>query len=136
MTGEITHRGKIDLKVIAMVTLVNGTILVLCLLNNIWIGVAICMLMTIFFIIVNAATYYKITTTGKLIIRSGIHERFVINIDEIEEIQSTRLITNASALSKERLHIRYKGKSIFVSPRDREKFIADLKAVNSNLKLS
>jgi hypothetical protein len=133
MTRDIIHRAKIELTVLMIVALVNGTMLILCLMNGIWIGAGICIVMTIFFVAVYAGTYYKITATDKLVIKSGIHEKFVINIHEIQRIQSTRAVTNASALTRERLRISYKGKSILVSPRDSQKFLEDLGAINSNI---
>jgi hypothetical protein len=133
MTGNIIHRAKIEITILFIVALVNGTVLILCLMNGNWIGAAICVLMTVFFITVSAGTYYKITSGDKLVIKSGIHEKFVINIHEIKSIEPTRAVTNASALTRERLRISYKGKSIFVSPRNSQKFMEDLKAINSNI---
>jgi hypothetical protein len=133
MTQEIIHRAKIEITILLIVLLINGTVLGLCLLNDIWIGAAICIVMTAFFLAVSAGTSYKITSTDKLVIKSGIHEKFVINIHEIQGIQSTSAVTNASALTRERLRIRCKGRSILVSPRDNKKFLDDLIAINGNI---
>ena len=75
----------------------------------------------------------QITDDHRLFIKCGVLESFDIHINDIEWIKKSNELTNAPALSTDRLEIGYKGGRILVSPRDKNKFIEDLKKVNSKL---
>jgi hypothetical protein len=73
------------------------------------------------------STAYTLTSRA-LLIRSGPF-RWSIPLREITEVTPTRSALSSPALSLDRLRIRYASNSIImVSPEDRRRFLADLKA--------
>lgn len=81
-----------------------------------------------FFEAILRSTYYMIEGATLLIRSSGITWR--VPIAEIRSITPTRSPSSSPALSLDRLQIEYGGRRILVSPEDRHKFIAALRAVN------
>lgn len=67
-----------------------------------------------------------------LIARSGPF-RWRVPIDEIDSITPTRDPSSAPALSLDRLSIRYGARELLVSPRNREQFVAALRAMNPKI---
>lgn len=60
-------------------------------------------------------------------------ESFDIHIDDIEWIKKSNEWSNAPALSLDRLEIGYKGGRILISPKDKKKFVEDLKKINPKI---
>jgi len=78
-------------------------------------------------------TYYTIIE-NKLLIKSGLIINKTIDIASIKRIKATIDMSSAPALSTDRLEITYsQDKFVFVSPEDKEGFIAQLKAVNEGI---
>ena len=77
-------------------------------------------------------TTYYVVERDELLIRSAMF-RWRIPIGRIESIEPTNNPLSSPALSLDRLDIRYGGKSILVSPEDREGFMAALMAVNPRI---
>jgi len=77
-----------------------------------------------------ASTYYKIGP-DYLLVRCGPF-RFNIPLAEISGITPSNSLLSSPALSLDRLRIEYgQGKSLMVSPRDKEQFVRDIQAAQS-----
>ena len=73
------------------------------------------------------STYYEIDGRD-LVVRSGPF-RWRVPLDSIESVRPSRNPLSSPALSLDRLEVRYgAGKWLLISPRDRERFLADLAA--------
>lgn len=72
-----------------------------------------------------ASTYYRIEASA-LIVRSGPF-RWTVPLSEIRSVRPSRSLMSSPALSLDRVRIDYgRGRSLLVSPRDREGFIATI----------
>lgn len=133
MKSEIIHKSKIGLEILIPLILILGTVTTLMIINGVWLGLAICGLVIFFIANIYTSTSYKITSDNRLLIKCGIIETFDIDIMEIEWIKKTSELTSAPALSIDRIEINYKGGRVVISPADKEKFMSDLRKVNSNI---
>lgn len=133
MNARIIHRSRIGFEILIPVLLVLGVVLTFMIIHAVWLGVVIICLTTLFVVNIYTQTYYTITPDDHLIVKCGILETFEINIHDIEWIRKTTELTNAPALSVYRLEISYKGGRILVSPKNRDKFIADLRKINPRI---
>ena len=133
MTKDIIHRSKIGLEILIPTVLVLGTVMAILILNSIWIGIVVCGLIILLITNIYTGTFYKITTDNRLLIKCGILETFEIDIKEIEWIKKTKELSNAPALSIDRLEINYKGGRVLVSPKDKKRFIDDLRKLNPKI---
>lgn len=129
-SGDIVHRSKIGLEILIPTVLILGTVTTIVIIQAVWFGVIICGLVIMLLVNVYTGTTYKITTGKRLLIKCGILETYDIDIMEIEWIKKTHEITSSPALSIDRLEINYKGGRVLISPRDKKKFMEDLKKVN------
>ena len=69
-----------------------------------------------------------------LLVQSGIF-RWQIPISEIESITPTRNPLSSPAASLDRLDVRYSGgRSLLISPRDRDRFLEAVKVVNPSIR--
>ena len=132
-SGDTTHRSKIGLEILIPTALILGTVTTIVIIHAVWIGIIICSLGILLLVNVYTGTTYKITTGKRLLIKCGILETYDIDIMEIEWIKKCNEITSAPALSIDRLEINYKGGRVLISPRDKKKFITDLKQVNPKI---
>ncbi len=75
------------------------------------------------------------TITGdKLYIRCGILFRMTLHINRIMEISHKSTILSSPALSARRICLRYGRKNcVYVSPKDQEDFISDIKSINPGI---
>jgi len=133
MTTDIVYKPKIGLEILIPVVLVLGTVTTIMAINFIWVGLGVCGLIIAYVVNIYTGTYYKITSDNRLFIKCGFTETIDININDIEWIKRTNELTNAPALSVDRLEIGYKGGRVLISPRDRVKFVTDLRRINSKL---
>lgn len=133
MTTDIVHKSKIGLWILIPVLIVVGAVTAVMAIFLIWVGLAVCVLVILFAVNIFTGTYYKITAKHRLLIKCGLLESFDINVDDIEWIKRTNELTNAPALSLDRLEIGYKGGTVMVSPRDKAKFVSDLKKLNPKI---
>jgi len=80
-------------------------------------------------------TYYTISSEDdSLIINTGLTYKKRFRISEITGIKKTSNVMSATALSLDRLEIRFQNKQyVLVSPRDQEAFIARLLSVNPKI---
>lgn len=78
-----------------------------------------------------SSTYYRIET-GRLFISCG-PVRLWVQLADITAITPTNNPLSSPALSLDRLRIEYgRGKSVMVSPRDKEAFVQDLRAAGAS----
>lgn len=71
------------------------------------------------------STYYELNDR-ELVVRSGPF-RWHVPLDSIASVRPTRNPLSSPALSLDRLELRYgAGKWLLISPRDRDRFLADL----------
>lgn len=130
---DIIHRSKIGLEILLPTIIILGTVLVITIVNAVWIGTLICGAVLLLLINVYKGTVYNITTNKRLLIKCGILEQYDIDVMKIEWVKATHEITSAPALSIDRLEINYKGGRVLVSPKDKKKFISDLKRLNPGI---
>lgn len=128
-----TFRSKIGPEIVIPIGLILGGVLVFMIILGAWIGVIVIAVVLVFIIHMFATTYYTIDGT-ELKVRSGFLIHITIYINTITKIVPTRSILSAPAVSLDRLEIFYnKYDSVVVSPKDKEGFIAGLKAVNEGI---
>ena len=73
----------------------------------------------------------------KLYIRCGILFHMTLPINKISEIAHKSTVLSSPALSAKRIGIRYGLKNwIYISPKDQEDFISDLKSINPLITIS
>jgi hypothetical protein len=133
MTTDIRHRSKIGLEILIPCAVVLSLVMGIMLINRIWVGLVIVAGVSALLIHVYLNTYYTISSTGKLKVRCGMLEKFEIDIRDIVWIKPTKELTNAPALSTDRLEINYTTGRVLVSPKDKSKFISDLRSFNPEI---
>ena len=94
-------------------------------------GLVVGLLVTALMVSVFGWTRY-VVDGRTLLVRCGPF-RWSVPIDEIESVTPTDDPSSAPALSLDRLSIRYGPREILVSPRERERFIEALRAVNPKI---
>ena len=122
---------------IGVVTVFIGT-LFLCyqytwilLTNVVFTGLAIVLMFDILF-----HTDYTIKGE-KLYIRCGILFHMTLPINRISKIAHKSTVLSSPALSAKRIGIRYGLKNwVYVSPKNQDDFISDLKSINPNIKIN
>lgn len=77
------------------------------------------------------STYYAIEG-DTLLIRSGFM-KWRVPIRDIRSIAPTRSALSSPALSLDRLRIQYGGKTIMISPEEKQRFIEALRAINPSI---
>ena len=74
---------------------------------------------------------------GKLHIRCGFLFRMDLPIFNILEITHKSTILSSPALSAKRIGLRYgKRRWVYISPKDQEEFISDLRTINPTIQIS
>ena len=130
---ELKYPSKIDLKLLVIVDAILMTNLVWMVYLQSVIGIIIIALTSAFVIHVFVTTYYVITSDHLLIVKSSFLINKKISIQDITRIKESNNILSSPALSFDRIEIKYKDGSILVSPREKEKFIQELKARNATI---
>lgn len=101
------------------------------LIDVVFIGIAVALMFDILF-----HTDYTIKGE-KLYIRCGILFHMTLPINKISEIAHKSTVLSSPALSAKRIGIRYGLKNwIYISPKDQEDFISDLKSINPLITIS
>lgn len=73
----------------------------------------------------------------KLYIRCGVLFHMTLSISKIIEITHKSTILSSPALSAKRIGIRYGHKSwVYISPRNQDDFISDIKSINPTITIS
>ena len=127
------HRSKIGLEIILPTAVILTAVLITMLVNGVWLGLIVTLMVCGLIINICTNTYYKIHENGVLEIRCGILEHFEIDINSIEWVKPSRDLGNAPALSLDRLQLKHRGGSVLVSPRNKARFLADLRRFNTRI---
>lgn len=125
----IIHKSKVGLEVLVPLVVILVPVTVVMAIQLIWIGVVVCGLITLFLVSVYARTDYKITRE-LLLIRCGFFYVLDIKVSDIVRVRRSNELSNAPALSVDRLEVIYGGGRVLISPRNKLKFVNDLKTVN------
>jgi hypothetical protein len=133
MATTAIYRSKIGWEILVPVVLILGVVIVLTVVNSAWLALAICGLVVAFIVHLWTGTSYTITADQRLLIKCGVLEKFDIDIQDIKSIKKTNELSNAPALSVDRLEICYNGGKVLISPRDKFKFVKELKNINPNI---
>lgn len=70
-----------------------------------------------------------------LTIRCGSLMKDRCNIMDITAVRPTRTPVSSAAMSLDRLELKLRDRSIVISPKDKERFVDDLRAVNPEIKV-
>ena len=70
-----------------------------------------------------------------LTIRCGLLMKEQCDIMDITAVRPTRTPVSSPAMSLDRLELKLRGRSIIISPKDKERFVDDLRAVNPDIKV-
>jgi hypothetical protein len=134
------HKSKIDTWLIvvlasaAAVSLFAGVTAVMADARSGWWALAMCLAFGVglpLWLILG--TEYRLESS-RLHVRSGPF-RWSIPVREITAVEPTRNPLSSPALSLDRLRIDYgRGKSVMISPRDRERFLRDLEAARRHVR--
>ncbi|MFN7705443.1 MAG: PH domain-containing protein [Chryseotalea sp.] len=130
---DTKYPSKIDLKLLVFVDAVLMVNLVWMIYLKSVTGIVIAALTSAFVIHIFVTTYYIITYDNYLIVKSSFLVNRKIPIQDITSIKESNNILNSPALSFDRLEISYKDGSILISPKEKEKFIQELKTRNSSI---
>ena len=138
MTTDIIHKSKIGLEFLVPIVLVLGTVTTIMIINVIWIGLVVCGLIILLMVNIYTGTNYTITCDNRLLIKCGVLESFDISVNDIEWVRKSDNIMgpsviSAPALSIDRLEIGHKGGTVLVSPKDKKRFVGDLRKLNAKI---
>ena len=101
--------------------------------NKVWFGFSVMVIIASFVTHMFLTTYYLID--GRVLkIKSGFLFNKTVAINSIKKIAETRSPFNASAISGNRIEIKYnKADSIIISPKDKSGFVSELKKINPDI---
>ncbi len=136
MSTEKIYRSRLDNWLIAVMVIPLLIFLAVIVLTGTWFPLLIALPFTVFVTHMFANTYYTIAGTG-LIVRRGLFINITIDISTIKSIAETNSILSAPATSLDRLEISYnKYDSVIISPKNKAEFIADILAINNDVKVT
>jgi Bacterial PH domain len=127
---------KIGMEVVVPIGLIIGFTSAIMIAQKAWAGLAIHLLVILFIVHLITTTFYQLE--GKsLRIKSGFIINKLIMIDSIRKIQKSNSLFSSPAASLDRLEIFYnKYDSILISPKDRQKFLAELQKINPTIEIN
>jgi Bacterial PH domain len=126
---------KIGMEVVVPIGLIIGFTSAIMIAQKAWAGLAINLLVILFIVHLITTTFYQLE--GKsLRIKSGFIINKLIMIDSIRKIQKSNSLFSSPAASLDRLEIFYnKYDSILISPKDKQKFLAELQKINPTIEI-
>jgi Bacterial PH domain len=126
---------KIGMEVVVPIGLIIGFTSAIMIAQKAWAGLAINLLVILFIVHLITTTFYQLE--GKsLRIKSGFIINKLIMIDSIRKIQKSNSLFSSPAASLDRLEIFYnKYDSILISPKDNQKFLAELQKINPTIEI-
>lgn len=129
------YKSKIGLWTASFLAVIFCSTLYIMMLDFAWFGIIVIVVTFGFVLYTYMTTYYTINGND-LIIKCGFNAPMTIKIDTIKKIVEAYNLSNAPALSLDRLSIYY-GESGFemISPKDKVSFINDLKRVNEKIEV-
>ena len=105
------------------------------IINNVWVGLAIVLIVAVFIGYSFTRTYYVINGND-LIIKSGFIINMTIKIDTIRKIVETHNPLSSPAVSLDRIAIYYNyNDSVMISPKNKLIFIDHLKKTNPKIEV-
>jgi hypothetical protein len=131
-----TYKSRLDNWLVAVMVIPFLTVIILSLFRGHWLGIIIVLPVIAFIAHMFATTDYTINE-NTLLVRSGFFVKISVDIMAIKSIAETNTILSAPATSLDRLEITYnKYDSVVISPKNKAEFIADILAINSDVKVT
>jgi hypothetical protein len=131
----MVYKSKISPVLIIPVIILIGGVSVVSIVDKIWAGLTINLLVGGFIGQMFWTTYYTISGNN-LNVRCGFFYNINIEVSKIRLIVETNSVLSAPALSLERLEMFYnKWDSVVISPPHKMDFIAHLKSLNSDIEV-
>ncbi len=125
-----SYRSSLGFIVAVPIAVIMGVITPIFILNGVWFGLAVNLLVFLFILHMFLTTRYTISDDSLKIV-SGFIYRNEIPIRTISRITPSNNPISSPAFSLDRLEIRYNGNdSVLVSPKEKEAFLRDLKEAN------
>ena len=132
-TVQKRYHSKIGLGIVVFIVAVIGLTLLPLLFSGAWFGVGLILPLAGFIVHLFATTHYTISGNS-LVINSGFLFKKRIQIDQIEQIRSSRSLISSPACSLDRTEIKYShSKTILLSPKDQSGFVNHLKSINGQI---
>lgn len=128
-----TYRSKIGIVLMIPLAIIFTWSLISQINAKDWPGLGIILLSSAFFAHFLTTIYYHVNNKT-LIVKCSFIFKTSINIRSIKTIRESGSILAAAAASLDRLEILYnENDSIYISPREKEKFIEHLLSINPNI---
>jgi len=134
-TGK-TYNSGIDGRLVAIMSFIFLSVATGIVLAGDWKAALVLLPIAAFIIHIFMGTRYTITGTT-LNIRAGFIVNTTVDINTIKSITETDSLLSAPANSFDRIEIAYnKYDSVIISPKNKAAFIADILAINDDIKVS
>ena len=131
-----SYNSKIDNWLIAVVSIPFLVVFTMLLFKPDWVGVLVMTPTAGFILHILYGTKYTITDTT-LSVKAGFVVNLSIDITTIKSIAETNSFLSAPANSLDRLELTYnKYDSVVISPKNKAEFIADILAINNQVKVT
>ncbi|MGY3214165.1 PH domain-containing protein [Mucilaginibacter sp. HD30] len=131
-----TYNSGIDNWLIAVLTIPFLIVFILLLFKPDWVGMLVMVPIAGFVAHILCGTKYTIADTI-LTVKAGFVVNLSIDITAIKSITETNSFFSAPANSLDRIEITYnKYDSVVISPKNKAEFIADILAINSDVKVT
>ena len=136
MQATKSYNSKIDNWLIAVVSIPFLVVFTTLLFKPDWVGVLVMTPTAGFILHILYGTKYTITDTT-LTVKAGFVVNLSIDITTIKSIAETNSFLSAPANSLDRLELTYnKYDSVVISPKNKAEFIADILAINNQVKVT
>lgn len=117
------------------IAIVIGSTSAIMIMNQIWPGLIINLVVCGFICYVYSSTYY-IISGNDLLVKSGFVYNKTIKIDTIKRIEETNSPLSSPGASLDRIAIYYnKSDSVMISPKDKNDLINHLISINGKIEL-
>jgi len=127
------YKSKIGNELIIPISVIMGGIIILFIVEGLWLGLVLHLLVILFILHLFSKTYYVIEG-NQIRIKAGFLLKMLISINDIREIKETRNPISSPALSLDRLEIIYnKYDRVYISPKNKSEFIQDMLSLNPNI---
>jgi hypothetical protein len=129
------YKSKIGLSIVLFIAIVLGITSTIMIVNHVWPGLVINIVVVGFISYMFTSTYYVINGND-LIIKCGFMINTTIKIDRIKKIVETNNPLSSPATSLDRIAIYYnKSDSVMISPKDKMDFINQLNNINAKIEV-
>ena len=129
------YNSKIGIGILLFLIIVLGGVSIPMIINKIWIGLAVILLVIGFIGYIFTTTYYLIEDKD-LIIKSGFMVNKTISIDTIRKISESNNPLSSPANSLDRLEINYsRNGTILISPKNKAGFLNQIIEINPKIEL-